>query len=568
MRGVKDRHSDITCLSIVCVYFIFISIVLPFTYGTNDDMSMRDIASGALSGTPDGHLIFVQYALGKVLSCCYSAVHGIDWYAVIWIGLILFCFLLLLSRIRRLCIKKEINLFAGTAVSLVLFTLIYIEHYVNFQFTVVSAVTGGTAILYYYTIDSEQGLRQRLRDYMIVMILLWLTYCIRSSVFIMAVPFGGFMFLFKRGIPIKEKLMILSLSIAGLVLIFLIENHAYSSQEWKNYKEYNVARSEIYDYYGVPNYEENKEFYDSVGMEECDAINLERYSLYFIDGIETEKMFQVAEYAENQWKELQTFPQRIKNGIKTAIKGFFSIENLLLNGLVKIFFLYVLFLEWKKKEKEFFLSCMLLAAEGVLWLYLGYEGRLPDRVGAALLLVQLSCSLALLYQNLLEDKKKIPKMKSRWVILGAAVLTAVCVLKLNGVREDRMEIFQNNKQLENFNDWFAQHGENVYFYPVDFTAGYTENVKIFRDFEVSNGFPLGGWLSFSPIKEEGLKCFGIIDVDKAILDQDNIYLVMVHPSSRIDQHYDQMNIDVSWTQVDTVPFAYMEISAWKIAEKE
>ena len=82
---------------------------------------------------------------------------------------------------------------------------------------------------------------------------MWLTYCIRSSVFMMALPFGGILFLFKRGLCLKEKIGILLIALIGLGAVIFIENEAYDSQEWRNYKEFNEARSVVYDYYGVPN---------------------------------------------------------------------------------------------------------------------------------------------------------------------------------------------------------------------------------------------------------------------------------------------------------------------------
>ena len=51
-----------------------------FIYAIADDIIMRDIASGAFSGTPDGHLIFVQYAIGFLLSRMYLWLPSVDWY--------------------------------------------------------------------------------------------------------------------------------------------------------------------------------------------------------------------------------------------------------------------------------------------------------------------------------------------------------------------------------------------------------------------------------------------------------------------------------------------------------
>ena len=78
---------------------------------------------------------------------------------------------------------------------------------------------------------------------------------------------------------------------------------------------------------------------------------------------------------------------------------------------------------------------------------------------------------------------------------------------------------------------------------------------------------MGGWLTFSPLRKESLGYFGINEVDKALLERDNIYLIMAHPSSRIDQYYEKKNIEIEWEEKDRAPIFYIELPVWKISEK-
>ena len=567
MEKQQKRYAGWICFTIMAIYFAIIFCSVPVVYGINDDTTMRDIAAGAITGTPDGHLIFVKYALGKLLSIIYSVLPWMDWYALIWLGLIIFCYILIIYRIHSMCIRKNVNPYLETLGYLLLFTLVFLKHFAEFQFTTVAAVIAGTAIYIYYTVDPTEKTSICIRDYILVLILMWLTYCIRSSVFMMALPFGGILFLFKRGLCLKEKIGILLIALIGLGAVIFIENEAYDSQEWRNYKEFNEARSVVYDYYGVPNYIENKEFYDSIGMKECDVINLERYNLYFVEEIENGKMVQVAQYAQKQWENSHTFLQRVKNGLKLTLKGFLAEDNLLLNFLAKLLLFYNIIRAWKKKQKEIFLSVSILLIEGILWIYLGYEGRLPDRVGAGLLLIELICSLAVWYQGSKEadDFKFLAHKMFKLCVWGVAV--GLSVVKFISVRTEEIQFVENNRQMEEANAFFEKNRENVYFYPVSFTAGYTEEVKIIRDFSVSNGFTMGGWLTFSPLRKESLGYFGINEVDKALLERDNIYLIMAHPSSRIDQYYEKKNIEIEWEEKDRAPIFYIELPVWKISEK-
>ena len=99
MEKQQKRYAGWICFTIMAIYFAIIFCSGPVVYGINDDTTMRDIAAGAITGTPDGHLIFVKYALGKLLSIIYSVLPGMDWYALIWLGLIIFCYILIIYRI-------------------------------------------------------------------------------------------------------------------------------------------------------------------------------------------------------------------------------------------------------------------------------------------------------------------------------------------------------------------------------------------------------------------------------------------------------------------------------------
>src|SRR5699024_11763697 len=66
--------------------------------------------------------------------------------------------------------------------------------------------------------------------------------------------------------------------------IFLgVEKYAYRSQEWQEFLSYNTDRSTIMDYYGLKNYEDNQEFYESLDLSPEEVENLQRYSLYLCE---------------------------------------------------------------------------------------------------------------------------------------------------------------------------------------------------------------------------------------------------------------------------------------------
>jgi hypothetical protein len=74
-----------SCAFIVGSYTLF---GLPI-YDTNDDVGMSMISAGVgFVDRPDEHLMFMHFALGKLLNLLYSALPAVPWYGLLQVGLI------------------------------------------------------------------------------------------------------------------------------------------------------------------------------------------------------------------------------------------------------------------------------------------------------------------------------------------------------------------------------------------------------------------------------------------------------------------------------------------------
>lgn len=93
---MKKQTAIVWCVCML--YLLIIMQVIPITYAINDDVAMRDIASGSLTGTPDYHLIFIKAAFGWVLTGLYRCFGGIDWYGCVFLGMMVLCCGILLER--------------------------------------------------------------------------------------------------------------------------------------------------------------------------------------------------------------------------------------------------------------------------------------------------------------------------------------------------------------------------------------------------------------------------------------------------------------------------------------
>ena len=81
----------------------------------------------------------------------------------------------------------------------------------------------------------------------------------------------------------------------------------------------------------------------------------------------------------------------------------------------------------------------------------------------------------------------------------------------------------------------------------------------------ANGFEMGGWLALSPIYEEELRQNGIeCSADEAIIENENVYVILVAPSSKIEAHYEEKYHDIMWEQKDCAPVFSTEVPVFKI----
>ena len=556
MEIKRERIFLISALTALFVFIIISNFFIPITYAVNDDTTMKAIASGAMSGTPDGHLIFVKYALGMLIAGLYRVVCGVDWYGCVMLGTVLVSVILFIYRAKHLF---KNNLIFGVISVIAIFIITIFENYVNFQFTVVSAIAAAAAIFFYNTIDTK---KEHCRwEYVIVLLLAWVSYSIRSETFIMALPFAGLSLLFRDG-KWRAKITVGLLLLVGLVAITTVEKTAYSSEQWKSYQKYNVVRSSVYDYYGVPKYEDNKEFYTTIGMEEWDVKNLDEYNLYMIDGIADEKMQKVSEYNENLQDEIP-FSVHIKESVLLLIEGYFLNRSILVNMLAKMVILANLWFEFKKnRRKTGWLNLLFLAVEAALVVYLALDGRILTRVMTALFLIEFFSALSIWCREHQEIMVEVLRTKiSKFVLAGMLALSAFMMFD---VYENQKVQYEDNLEWEALQSFYQKNSDNVYFTNTYYIWQYTDNFNILEKNNLKNYSKLGEWSTYSPVEDAELERYGIEDVASALVDKDNVYLIYEDPFDAITNRYADQYKEVEWIQVDEVIIAGESMPVYKL----
>ena len=175
-------------------------------------------------------------------------------------------------------------------------------HAAQFEWTISAAMVGASALYLYAT-----GKKDSVLEDIFVWLLLFFTFCIRTDVFFMVMPGFGIAFLWKTVRKEEGKLcfewknLILPAAVflsAGAVM--LAEQKAYEGKEWEEFQRFQPARSQVYDYTGVPSYEENPEFFEALGIDAKEVRNLRHYALSLVDGMDADMMEDLSEESKRQ----------------------------------------------------------------------------------------------------------------------------------------------------------------------------------------------------------------------------------------------------------------------------
>ena len=583
--GTKGRTLLLMLLSYVItgIYFIFIYQKIPFIYDINDDVAMRNVAAGVITGTPDAHLLHVKYCLGLLIAGMYRIVPGLDWYGITMIGIILLAFSMILYRglaAERGFIWKGSYLL----LSLLLLTCLGLQHITAFQWTTTAAVAGAAGIYLFYTSDAKELFCVYVEEGIAVFLIL-LSLMVRDDVFLMVLPVASLCFWWKYGslkkhgrLPFAlEHLWVPAALFIGVVLILGMECFAYGSSQWREFRSYNTDREAIMDYYDLPAYDEEPELYDTLGFSPEEAENLQRYSLYLTDNLYSENMGRLADYSAELYLKKHPFMERIFSGLLGIYehlgKDTYHLTNLIC--LCTIALAAGLALGRDRRQMELILA--ILTVWCAFWLYLGYRNRILERVGFSLYLLAFLTMLGIWYRIRLDQQGGKKEKKGSWVNgLAAggvcAVLLLIAGMTWNTVKENNTWRRDYNLQFLDVNRYMAEHPDNVYFMTTFSIETYTDNFTVGRDFAFSNLLSVGGWHTFSPLENEKAQRLGITDAKHDIAEKENVYVISLENVNLryMDRYYESLYGEgyQGRTLVDTLNYGEQIFEVYNITAKE
>lgn len=494
----------------------------PSYYAMNDDSTMKSILSGAYTGSPDGHAVYMKYPLTGILSLLYRWTNRVSWYDILMLG----CFWGAITSVVGRCYALRTQLpqkSKGVSVCLVLggvslcFAL-FVPQIFLIHYTLVAAMVGGCGLFLLMTGGGAASV-----------VLLVLCYCIRSQVFFLLLPFCLLVLLWnavdRTGAAMLRYGLILA---AGIMLCMLWNGGMYRSDAWQYYEEYNDSRTQLYDYDKLLPYEENADAFEAAGITQLRHRLLDEYALVLADDITPEVLETAAELTAAKRKEGRSGTEYLI----TCVKEYYyhiryndqPYNYILLGGCLAVL---VLLLRQKQWLKLVLFGCF-LGGRSLIWIFLIWRGRFPERVYVSLYFLEIMVLAGMLLQlwmqsKPLEENDRASGKRGKLSLVIAGVIS--CLLLAAGVslcpemQERLRERARNQEEWRALTTYCDSHPETTFLLDIYSTVDYSG--ELWSGVQKKENYLLaGGWMSESPLLKERIsslkpeECCYIIAADR------------------------------------------------------
>jgi len=354
---------------------------------------------------------------------------------------------------------------------------------------------------------------------------------------------------------IKKYFGIFGTILICVIIVFVANKAAYSAQEWKTFEDFCTDRATVYDYAYVPEYEGNKNFYEE------NDISFERYCLlrsydFSLDSeFNADIMKKLAEYSEKTGPDL-------KEKLNIAI-GAYRIQltekiGTPYHSLILVGYLMLLLSANKNNRlKIVVFAGVLFLSRSFIWLYLLGQGRVVARVIHPLYWGEFILLLAMTVQ----ETWKRTDYKKFIIPVSVAVLCVVSVFTvLSDFNEKYKTIHTKAEQYEAVQKYCVENKDNFYFIPV-YSLGVLPEKVFDGCSEPLNMELLGGWHINSPVYNKKMNNNSIDNIDEAILNKDNVYIIQhsdyisydtEYPFQWLTGYYAEKGYDIEIIKTDTV----------------
>ncbi|MCQ2080785.1 MAG: hypothetical protein MJZ11_03945 [Lachnospiraceae bacterium] len=558
------RVNWLIAIASTAILAIVVSVLFDYYYDLNDDVLIKDILSGAYSGEPDAHNNQNLWLFGVLVSGLYKIAGSIPGYGIV---LLLFQYgsiAIILDRSLEIADRhastvptsKKILYKIAIAISEVMLLITVVgSHLVNVQYTYTVAMLAAAAIAWVISEESDCLPKEYLKKNIPVFLIVFLGFNLRSEMMLLMLPFLCVAYLIR--FTLDGKCFVKNLVkygctlalIAGLLLISLgINGMAYSNEGWKTFTDFFDARTELYDFQVIPEYEANKDFFESIGLSKEEQILLENYNFGLDSEYTPEVMWKIAEYANISNPKSSDTLTSIKDNLRLYIyritHGANSTGSDYPYNLISAFFYILIFilLILGRRYIEILNLIVLFVGRTLIWIYMMMGNRMPERITHSLYLVEIT--ILVIYAMLIMNKH------IELMIAFSVIMFLIVVPKEYGRLVDNQNLREEtNAPYIKLYEYMNSNNKDFYLLDVYSTVAYSE--KMFSDMaEISkmNSDLLGGWFTFSPVQSGKLRRYDISNAKDALLKGKAKFIMKTNEETNNEATVEDLSIDnnVKW----------------------
>ena len=559
-----DNFDAIAAVITVAFLAIFTAVRYDLIY-YNDDAMLSDIFSGAFSGSPSAMNNQMLYPISVVIAAVYRILPNIAWFELFLIVCQFFSIALIIKRILHNIEDVKWKILAAV-VSAAFIAAFLLDHLVFITYTVTSGMLVCAAVFLFATDDSTDG--KKLAKNSIGYIALYIVaLCIRSELAEMLLPFvclaGAYRWSMEEKIftadNAKKYCGIFGVLIVAALACFFADNRAYSSPQWQDFRSFFDDRTTLYDYTGIPSYSKNEDFYKVNGITEEQFMLLRNYNYILDEEIDSGMLSTLADYAESVGPGLTQKAKRAIGAYRIQITDYFGTpyHSLMILGYIAL----ILAVYKNGRIRAVLYAGVLLFTRTVIWLYILGQGRTPDRITHPLYWAEFILILAVVINEKKYTHQGNKNTKGIFMLIGGFVLSALFsqphIAQLNAKYDTALV---KAEKYQTVVDYCLENDDNFYMMPVLSVPLYPEKVNNASS-QMSNFCLMGGWYTHNPLHYQKLEKYGIDNVQTALAEQDNVYLIQekgyvsdetAYPFEWLVRYYESKGIAVEIHEVDNI----------------
>nr|MCR5398587.1 hypothetical protein [Lachnospiraceae bacterium] len=314
---------------------------------------------------------------------------------------------------------------------------------------------------------------------------------------------------------------------------------------WRQYRRFFDARTDLYDFTGIPDYEENIGFYEEENISKDQYELLVNYNYYQDESIDADMLRRIADGVRSgRAAGRSTYGKTIKeaaweyvhNSLDISIdpvgdiyaddSAVMSTDRLFADEVNQhkpfnliVIVLYIIFVVSSIVERD--KTCLLklpvlLIFRAIPWMYIYLQGRVLSRITHPLYILEIIVIVSMIIAGRLRYDKDLigisKKLNAGIIVIGAACILAVNLTVIPGelryIRASEAERTAENASKNRLYEYTASQADTYFYIDTYSTVDWTEKIFEKEIIPKKNTQLLGGWMGNSPLDTYKRSLFG------------------------------------------------------------